>query len=146
MYTLCMNSEIPNRFYRVSVKGLILDETRTKFLVVQEENGKWELPGGGLDWGELPEDALKREIWEEMKLTTTFIALQPCYFLTFQKNNNDIHVANILYEVEVEDLDFTSSEECVAFQFVSPDEAKALNSCGNIQVLAKLFDPMNHQR
>jgi len=141
-----MNSAIPNRFYRVSVKGLILDETRTKFLVVQEEGGKWELPGGGLDWNELPEDGLKREIWEEMRLTTTFIAPQPCYFLTFQKNNSDIYVANVLFEVEVKDFQFAPSDECVVFKFVSVDEAKALNSCGNIQILAKLFDPTNHQR
>ncbi len=146
MYTLRMNLEIPNRFYRVSVKGLILDETRTKFLVAQMENGRWELPGGGLDYGELPLDGLKREIWEEMKLTTTFIASQPCYFLTFRKNNNDIYVANVLFEVEVENLNFTPSDECVAFKFVSSNEAKALNSSGNIQILAELFNPANHQR
>jgi len=43
-----MNPEIPNRFYRISVKALILDETRTKFLVVQEDNGKWVRKCGAL--------------------------------------------------------------------------------------------------
>jgi 8-oxo-dGTP diphosphatase len=43
---------LPGCYYRISVKALILDETRTKFLVVQELDGRWELPGGGLDWDE----------------------------------------------------------------------------------------------
>jgi len=33
--------EIKNGYYRLSVKALILDETRTKFLLVKEDNGKW---------------------------------------------------------------------------------------------------------
>ena len=63
-----MKKQIPNTFYRVSIKGLILDETRTKFLTTLEEGGWWELPGGGLDWGENPIDGLRREIKEEMGL------------------------------------------------------------------------------
>lgn len=57
---------IPNNFYRVSIKALILNKARTKFAAVLEDNGYWELPGGGLDWGESPETCLRREILEEM--------------------------------------------------------------------------------
>ena len=56
--------DIRSGFYRVSIKGLILDETRKKFAVVLEDNGWWELPGGGMDWGESPETCLTREIKE----------------------------------------------------------------------------------
>ncbi len=58
--------EMPNGYYRVSIKGLILDETREKFAIILEDNGLWELPGGGLDHGESPENCLKRELKEEM--------------------------------------------------------------------------------
>ncbi len=52
--------EVPNCYYRVSIKALVLDEKRTKFLLVQEKDGRWELPGGGLDHGEKIHEALKR--------------------------------------------------------------------------------------
>ncbi len=139
-----MNQEIPNRFYRVSIKALILDETRTKFLVVQEDNGKWEFPGGGLDWGEKPHEGLARELQEEMGLEACLINQTPCYFLAQQKKPNDIYVANVFYEVTVKDLDFTPSEECVAIRFVTPEEVKSLETFPNVQELASMFDPQNH--
>ncbi len=136
--------EVPNCFYRLSIKGLILNETKDKFLVVQEENGLWELPGGGLDWGENPQNGLRREIKEEMGLQVTAVAEYPSYLLITQKKQNHIWVANVTFDVTVEDLNFTPSDECVAIQFVTADEAKQLDSFPNVQVLAGMFRSENH--
>ena len=70
-YTTAMknNDTVPNCFYRISVKALVLNETRDRFLIVQESNGKWELPGGGLEWGAQPDQDVSRESKEEMTLT-----------------------------------------------------------------------------
>lgn len=51
---------MPNGYYRVSIKALILNEAREKFAVTLEDNGFWELPGGGLDHGESPAECLRR--------------------------------------------------------------------------------------
>ena len=99
-----MEQGIPNRFYRISIKALILDETRTKFLVVQEDNGKWEFPGGGLDWGEHYDSGLRRELREEMGLEATWIAPAPCYFTTGPNTKNTIYIANVFFEVTVNNL------------------------------------------
>lgn len=135
-----MSTEMPEHFYRVSVKGLILDETRKKFLVVQEDNRLWELPGGGLQHGELPQDCLRREIKEEMHLETTWVADNPSFFLTFHKQvDTGYWLANILYETKLTNLAFTPSDECIAVRFVTPGEALALPAYENVYIVAKLF-------
>src|SRR5438132_407072 len=112
---------IPNSFYRVSIKGLILNETRKKFLVVLEDNGFWELPGGGLDWGETPEACLKREIHEEMSLIVTQVNPLPSYYL-IGKNMKDHWTLNLVHEIKVKDLKFTPSDECREIKFIAPEE------------------------
>lgn len=134
-----MNS-IPACFYRISIKGLILNEARDKFLIVKEENGRWELPGGGLDWNALPQDDLKREIREEMGLEVLWVAKYPSYFLTDLSGLPEKPRANVVYEVEVGSLDFTPSDECVEIRFVSPQEAEKLDLFENVRLFTKIFD------
>lgn len=136
-----MNVNVPDSYYRISIKALILNETRDKFLIVKEDNGKWELPGGGLDWNSSPQDDVKREIGEEMGLEVIWVARNPSYFLT---NVSDVPRANVIYEVKVKSLNFTPSDECVEVRFVSTDEAKQLDLFENVRIFADLFDPSNH--
>jgi len=42
-------NNIPDRFYRVSIKALVLNKEGDKFLICKKESGLWEFPGGGLD-------------------------------------------------------------------------------------------------
>jgi 8-oxo-dGTP diphosphatase len=117
--------ELPKCFYRISVKALIFDESRTKFLLAKENKGTWEMPGGGIDWGEDARECLKREIFEEMGLEPTWIAEKPSHFFSFQCPKG-IPKAQIIYEVTLKDLDFTSSDECVALQFCTIEMANEL--------------------
>jgi ADP-ribose pyrophosphatase YjhB (NUDIX family) len=139
---------IPDCFYRVSVKALVLNETRDKFLIVLEDNGKWELPGGGLDWGMTPQQDLPREIGEEMGLGVSWIADDPSYFLTFRtvRSGHKVWVANVLYEAELDSLDINPSEECVEVRFVDAEEVMQLPVFPNLEILAKLFHPKKHVR
>lgn len=133
-----MGLDLPNGFYRVSMKALILDETRKKFGIVLEDNGLWELPGGGLDFGETPEECIRREIKEEMGLTVTEVATLPSYYL-LGKNMKDNWTLNLVFETKVRDLNYTKSDECQELRFVSPDELEELNAFRTVVELGEMF-------
>ncbi len=139
---------IPDCFYRVSVKALILNEARDKFLLCQEASGWWELPGGGLDWGATPQEDLPREIKEEMGLETTWVAEHPSYFLTGESSQLDpaIWIVNVIYEATVTHLDITPSDECVAVRFVDKHEVDGLQLFAGPQTLLTMFDPTRHSK
>lgn len=52
-----------SRRFPVSVKGVVLIDDRV--LLLKNERGEWELPGGKLEIGESPEECVVREITEE---------------------------------------------------------------------------------
>ncbi len=135
-------ANIPNNFYRVSIKALILNETGKKFAVVLENNGLWEVPGGGLDWGESPTECITREIHEEMGLTVIEVGSAPLYYL-LGKNMKGFWSLNLVFEVKVKDLNFTPSEECRELKFVSPEEVESMNAFRTVKELAVQFAQKN---
>lgn len=142
-------AEIRNRFYRVSVKALILNEARDKFLLCRQENDVWDLPGGGLDWGKKANPELQREILEEMNIKTTKIADNPSYFLGGCQMTDDpsFWVVNIVYEVELEHFNFTPSDECVEIVFVNREDVEALvHVPPTVLELAQQFEAIKHLR
>ncbi len=55
--------------YPVSVKGIVARAGR--ILLLHNERGEWELPGGRLEIGETPEQCVTREIAEETGWSVT---------------------------------------------------------------------------
>lgn len=135
---------IPNCFYRVSVKALILDDQK-RFLLALENNGLWELPGGGLDFGEKPMEGLAREIKEEMGLEVVSINKQPSYFLTSLHINNQKWICNVLYETKVKNLEFKPSNECVELRFFTKEEALKEKLFSNVVQFLSIYNPDNHK-
>lgn len=134
---------IPDCFYRTSIKALILNDEK-KFLLCLEKNGRWELPGGGLDFGEKPHAGLRRELQEESGLEITFINERPAYFLTAPRVEGGWK-SDVIYETRVKNLNFTPSDECTEIRFFSKEEAAQVELYPTIKEFIKIFDPRNHQ-
>lgn len=137
-----MNSTEPCA-YRLSVKGIAIDETG-RFLLSKEENGKWEMLGGGLEHGEEPIETLKREIHEETGLVVTHVSPTPKYLVTTKKVGYTGFVANVIYEIKLKDLDFTPSDECIELKYFTVDEARRENLFPNVEKFLEVFDPELH--
>lgn len=125
-------------FYRVSVKGIVIDE-QGRILLARESDGTWDMLGGGLDHGENPIACLKREIHEETGLTVTKVWPEPKYFVTAHKVTNNIYIANVVYQIELENLDFTPSDECEELRFFSAQEMSELQLPPNMQKLHEIL-------
>ena len=51
-------------YYREAVRGIIMKNSKI-LLIYSEKNGDYKLPGGGIEEGETPKEALIREVQEE---------------------------------------------------------------------------------
>lgn len=87
-----------NQYQQVSTGALILNDKKEALFVkrAKTENfmpGQWELPGGGSDFGEIPENALKREIKEECGISVE--VLNPLTVKTYFIENNQENIQRI---------------------------------------------------
>jgi 8-oxo-dGTP diphosphatase len=140
------SKDFPDSFFRVTVKGLCV--RGGKILLLKETpdiSGKWEMPGGGLDFGESIPAGLEREIREETGLKVSEMSKAPIYAWTYKyegKRGMDWYYTLVLaYRIELESLDFTPSDECEAIGFFSKDELKTNELNGQTNELLKIFDP-----
>jgi len=142
-YTQLMNE--PN-YFRVSVKGIVVDE-RGRFLLARESDDMWDMLGGGLDHEEDPVEGLRREVLEETGLKVTWISPTPKYFVTAQNLfGQNAYVANVVYEMKLESLDFQITKECEELRFFNPEEARAVELSPTAKKLIELFDRELHAK
>lgn len=129
--------------YRISVKGIVIDETG-RFLLARKIDEGWELIGGGLNHGEDPIEGLRREVMEETGLVITEISPTPKYFFTFTKVGRVGYAANVVYEMKLEHLNFTPSEECQELRFFNAEEARKVNPSIRTTKFIEIFNPELH--
>ena len=65
--------------FHITVKGIVVFKQEVLLMKRVRPSsdglGYWELPGGGLEYGETPNEALKRELKEETGLTIDVVKL-----------------------------------------------------------------------
>ncbi len=135
---------IPPCFYRLSAKALIHSEEWKFLLIKSPQSNRWDLPGWGIDFWETPEICLRREIREEMDLEIIYFDPKPCYFYSAKWLDKEFYVANIVYRVTLENLEFTPTDECEEIKFCSVSDASQLDIYPKTQEFLKHYNPANH--
>jgi 8-oxo-dGTP diphosphatase len=141
------SKEFPACFHRVTIKGMYVRDG--KILMVREAHsmsGLWELPGGGLDFGEHIRLGFEREVEEEMGLKVSKMSSQPLYVWTHRydkKRKLEWYYSLVLaYRMELASLDFTPTDECAEIKFFSKEELAANDMVsGQMRELTRIFDP-----
>jgi 8-oxo-dGTP diphosphatase len=145
------SKDFPDCFYRVTIKGLCVRDG--KILLVREgdsHSGKWEMPGGGLDFGENIGEAFKREIREEMGLNVRRMSERPVYVWTHRYNKKRgidwYYSCVIAYQVEFEHLNITPTDECEEIRFFTKEELADFDLSAQTQELRDIFDPRDFEK
>lgn len=93
---------------RVAAYGLVSreenDEARMLLCRLSPEQryaGYWTLPGGGIDFGENPRDAVVREFQEETGLDIRVDDLLTIDSLHLEGDDHEFHALRILYRVSI---------------------------------------------
>lgn len=91
--------QIKSPYYRVSVKAKI--NFNGKILLVKEDGKKWDLPGGGIEHYETIDEALKRELTEEIGVSDFILTSGPKIFKMIDAAANRPLIF-IVYELELD--------------------------------------------
>lgn len=113
----------PNAYYRLSVKAVIHNSQGEVLSVLEGED--WTLPGGGIDHGEDPLTALKRELYEEALIASDFEA-ELIGTDSFYVESNDAMAFWLIYRLTMKDENFSfePGEEADEVTYRNPNDFK----------------------
>ena len=112
--------------FHITVKGIVVLDNKILLLKRVKPStdglGFWELPGGGLEYGETPNQALIRELKEDTGLD--IVIIKPAY--TFTKIREDYQTVGIGFLCIPKNDHVRLSDEHTDYCFVTIEKAKEL--------------------
>lgn len=120
--------------YQQASVGALIQNKDGKFLIVKRSEkddflpGLWELPGGGLDFGEELQDGLKREIKEETGLIVETIKPVAVNTYPMEKEDEKIQRIEITFLCRITGTDTVLlSDEHTEYKWITKSEVNSIN-------------------
>lgn len=107
---------LPSPFYRVTSRAIILDNEQ-RLIVVQDNKGKWQLPGGGWEHNETFLTCLQREVKEELGVLVTEVADSHFYYMNLDQRG--YYSLRIAAHVRLASYEFIPGDDMVACKAVN---------------------------
>jgi 8-oxo-dGTP diphosphatase len=95
-----------------------------KVLLLKRPSGRWEFPGGTIEWGERPETCAVRETKEETGLNAADISLLTVTSATYPKGESQKHSVYIVFRGRASSDEVVLSDEHIEYRWLGVDEAK----------------------
>jgi 8-oxo-dGTP pyrophosphatase MutT (NUDIX family) len=126
---------MPQQFF-VGVKAVIRQDE--KYLVLKHDKGHWDLPGGRIDGNETIEEALLRELAEEIpNIRGVKVGKQIMSYRVPGKIFGETGLVLLCYEVEISRVESIElGQEHTGYYWMTSEEIKKLPS-DILRVLAK---------
>ena len=123
---------------QIEVVAAIIHDAEGRIFATQrgygEWEGWWEFPGGKMEAGESPEEALRREIWEELE---TCIVIERLV-TTVEWDYPKVHLTMHCYWCHVESGSLTLKEHEAA-RWLATDELESVKWLpADLQILEKI--------
>ncbi len=132
------------KIQQVSIKGLLC--RNNKVLVIKSSKtskkpGKWELPGGRMDFGETVGQAFKREMREELGFKKVKIGkFLNVWSFTSVRDEFHHHFVILDFAISTDETDIKLSFEHTGYKWVGLDEADKLKMrAGHKKSIKKFF-------
>lgn len=130
------------RLQRISATGLIVDSQDRILVIKRSDNddflpGVWVFPGGGVDYQEEPEEALKREILEECGIEVEISHPLTTFSYMMPSKQGEKHAVEIIYLCTLaNDQKVNLSFEHSDFKWISFSEISQIHTT---DLMNKLF-------
>jgi 8-oxo-dGTP diphosphatase len=113
------------------INAYLVPVNNGKVLVLKRSSGCWEFPGGGVEFGEMPEITAVRECEEETGLRARNLVLLGVTSAVYEKNGDTKHSIYVVFAGYVDSMETKISKEHAEAKWVNVDELWFMNLCLN---------------